>query len=270
MYFTTFVHSSPHLPPYKYQGEVSLIHCLSKSLTKKKKKYVQNRSSLVLIWLVLNPVANPIGLDAFHAQNCLGMPRRKFRQWIRHGLNLPACWKVSSPPAWKQCPAGVICAVLVGPYRLPCRTVPAALKGAAQQQADGICSCCYIANVHNHPSWCSLYVNSFLVVTLVVTDRVAVPHQLLPLPPPDLKLLQANTHTEPDYDNMGIFGLYVLWGGGRRTISWDPFTKYRVQGTEQCLASSKLYTPHPLSTQRVSSPRTKGGGGQYFGRRQTW
>ncbi len=39
VYFTTFVHSSPHLPLYKYQGEVSLIRCLlyyliSKYITK--------------------------------------------------------------------------------------------------------------------------------------------------------------------------------------------------------------------------------------------
>ncbi len=59
---------------------------------------------------------------------------------------------------------------------------------------------------------------------------------------------------------------------------------YRVQTTEQCLASSKLpnYWPtHPLSTQRVCpppvpkaggrthSPGGEGVGGQYFGRRQT-
>ncbi len=27
-----------------------------------------------------NPVASPTGVDVFHAQNCLGMPRSKFRQ----------------------------------------------------------------------------------------------------------------------------------------------------------------------------------------------
>jgi hypothetical protein len=58
-----------------------------------------------------------------------------------------------------------------------------------------------------------------------------------------------------------------------------------VQTTEQCRASSKIMTPHPLFSLHpasVSSPRTKGGGGgthspggegvggQYFGRRQTW
>ncbi len=60
-----------------------------------------------------------------------------------------------------------------------------------------------------------------------------------------------------------------------------------IKSTEQCLASSELLTPHPLSLHpaSVSSPRTKGGGGggthspcralrggmggQYFGRRQT-
>jgi hypothetical protein len=33
------------------------------------------------------------------------------------------------------------------------RTLPVALTGAAQLRADGISSCCYIINVHNHPSW---------------------------------------------------------------------------------------------------------------------
>ncbi len=33
------------------------------------------------------------------------------------------------------------------------RTVPVALTGAAKLRADGISSCFYIANVHNHPSW---------------------------------------------------------------------------------------------------------------------
>ncbi len=32
-------------------------------------------------------------------------------------------------------------------------TVPVALTRAAQLRADGISSCCYIVNVHNHPSW---------------------------------------------------------------------------------------------------------------------
>ncbi len=33
------------------------------------------------------------------------------------------------------------------------RTLPVALTGAAQLRADGIYSCCYIINVHKHPSW---------------------------------------------------------------------------------------------------------------------
>jgi hypothetical protein len=42
-------------------------------------------------------------------------------------------------------------------------------------------------------------------------------------------------------------------------------TKYlHIQSTEQCLASSKLLTPHPLSTQRVCPPPApKAGGGGY-------
>ncbi len=33
------------------------------------------------------------------------------------------------------------------------RTVLVALTGAAKLRAQGISSCCYIVNVHNHPSW---------------------------------------------------------------------------------------------------------------------
>jgi hypothetical protein len=75
--------------------------------------------------------------------------------------------------------------------------------------------------------------------------------------------------------------------------SINPQSTYvcRVQCTQQCLGSSKILTPHPLSTQRVCPPpapkahkhecvtpapprRThppggEGVGGQYFGRRQT-
>ncbi len=48
--------------------------------------------------------------------------------------------------------AGVILYVADGPLRLPFRTVPVALTGAAQLRADGISRCCYIVKVHNHPS----------------------------------------------------------------------------------------------------------------------
>ncbi len=32
-------------------------------------------------------------------------------------------------------------------------TIPVALTGVAQLRADGISSCCYVGNVHKHPSW---------------------------------------------------------------------------------------------------------------------
>ncbi len=50
-------------------------------------------------------------------------------------------------------PAGVILYLMDGPYRLPFRTVPVVLIGDAQLRSDGISRCCYIVNVHNHPSW---------------------------------------------------------------------------------------------------------------------
>jgi hypothetical protein len=48
---------------------------------------------------------------------------------------------------------------------------------------------------------------------------------------------------------------------GNGTLLWGPTTKYlHIKSTEQCLASSKLLTPHPpLHPAGVSSPRTKGG-----------
>jgi hypothetical protein len=59
------------------------------------------------------------------------------------------------PPGWleESYPAGVIFYVMDGSYRLPFRTVPVALTGAAQLRADGISSCCNIVNVHNQPPW---------------------------------------------------------------------------------------------------------------------
>jgi hypothetical protein len=41
------------------------------------------------------------------------------------------------------------------PYRL-------SLKGAAQLRGDGISSCCYIVNVHNHPSWATSCMEAWL------------------------------------------------------------------------------------------------------------
>jgi hypothetical protein len=41
---------------------------------------------------------------------------------------------------------GVICTLMDGPYRLPCRAIPVALTGVAQLLADGISSSCYIVN----------------------------------------------------------------------------------------------------------------------------
>jgi hypothetical protein len=60
------------------------------------------------------------------------------------------------PPFWleeqESDPAGVILYVLTGRTACLFRTVPVALTGAAQLRADGIFNCCYIVNVHNHPS----------------------------------------------------------------------------------------------------------------------
>jgi hypothetical protein len=71
--------------------------------------------------------------------------RPKARGLAQHG----------GPPGWleESEPAGVIFYVMDGPYRLPfpyCTGCPQ--TGAAQLRADGISSCCYIVNVHNHPS----------------------------------------------------------------------------------------------------------------------
>ena len=58
------------------------------------------------------------------------------------------------PPGWleESDPAVVILYVMDVPDTACLfRTVLVALTGAAQLRADGISSCCYIVNVHNHP-----------------------------------------------------------------------------------------------------------------------
>jgi hypothetical protein len=57
------------------------------------------------------------------------------------------------PPGWleESDSAGAILHKMDGPYRL-FGPVTVALTGAAQLRADGISSCFYIINVHNHPS----------------------------------------------------------------------------------------------------------------------
>ncbi len=68
--------------------------------------------------------------------------RPKARGLAQHGG--PTGWLEESDPA------GVILYVMDGPYRLLFRTLPVALTGAGKLRADGIFSCCYIVNVHNH------------------------------------------------------------------------------------------------------------------------
>ncbi len=75
-----------------------------------------------------------------------GWPMPKARGLVRHG----------GPPGWMEesDPAGVILYMMYGSYRPPSPyTNPVALTGAAQLLSDEISSCCYIINVHNHPSW---------------------------------------------------------------------------------------------------------------------
>jgi hypothetical protein len=58
------------------------------------------------------------------------------------------------PPGWLKEGglAGVILYVMGGHTARLFRTIPVALTGAAQLRADGISSCRYIVNAHNHPS----------------------------------------------------------------------------------------------------------------------
>jgi hypothetical protein len=70
--------------------------------------------------------------------------RPKARGLAQHG----------SPPGWLEESdlAGMILDMMDGQYSLPFSyRIPVALTGAAQLRADGISSCCYIVNVHNHP-----------------------------------------------------------------------------------------------------------------------
>ncbi len=68
--------------------------------------------------------------------------RPKARGLAQHG----------GPPGWleKSDPAGVVLYVMTGYNAGLFHAVPVALTGVAQLRADGISSCCYIVNVHNH------------------------------------------------------------------------------------------------------------------------
>jgi len=67
--------------------------------------------------------------------------RPKARGLAQHGS--PSGWLAESDPG--RC--NFVCTACLF------RTVLVALTGAAQLRAVGISSCCYIINVHNHPSW---------------------------------------------------------------------------------------------------------------------
>ncbi len=71
------------------------------------------------------------------------LERPKARGLTQHG----------GPPGWlvESDPADVIL------FASLFRTVSVALPEAAQLRADGISSCCYIVNVHNHPSCATLW-----------------------------------------------------------------------------------------------------------------
>jgi hypothetical protein len=58
------------------------------------------------------------------------------------------------PPGWLEESdlAGVILYLMDGQTACLFHTIPVALTGAAQLQADRISSCSYIVNIHNHPS----------------------------------------------------------------------------------------------------------------------
>jgi hypothetical protein len=57
------------------------------------------------------------------------------------------------PPGWlKYSDPARFCTWWTGRTACLFRTVPVALTEAALLRADGISSCCYIVNVHNHPS----------------------------------------------------------------------------------------------------------------------
>ena len=73
--------------------------------------------------------------------------RPKARGLAQHG----------GPPGWleESDQTGVNSYVMDGPSVSLFNTVPVALTGASQLRADAISSCCFKAEVHNHPSWAS-------------------------------------------------------------------------------------------------------------------
>ncbi len=57
-------------------------------------------------------------------------------------------------PGWleESGPAGLILYVMDGPYSLPFPYHTGYPDKSCPMRAEGISSCCYIVNVHNHPS----------------------------------------------------------------------------------------------------------------------
>jgi hypothetical protein len=70
---------------------------------------------------------------------------RKLEGWSSTAA-CPAGWRRVSRQVW-------FCTWWMGRTAFLFLTVPVALTGAAHLRAGGISSCCYIVNVHNHPSW---------------------------------------------------------------------------------------------------------------------
>jgi hypothetical protein len=70
---------------------------------------------------------------------------RKLEGWFNTAARL-AGWRRVTRQVWS-------CLWWAGRTVCLFRTVLVALTWAAQLRADGIYSCCYVVNVHNHPSW---------------------------------------------------------------------------------------------------------------------
>ncbi len=128
------------------------------------KNVLQNKVILVQIWAVLNKMSVLIGLpvkgtvwrNEFLWKDLIFLLSLKvvLEGWFNTATSL-AGWRRMIRQVW-------FCTWWTSRIACLFRTVPVALTGAAQLRADGISSCCYIVNVHNHPSWALSWAGTLL------------------------------------------------------------------------------------------------------------
>ncbi len=129
------------------------------------KNVLQNKVILVQTWTFLNKMSVLIDLPVkgTFRRNVFFFEKTRFfwpslkvvlEGWPNTATSL-AGWRRVIRQVW-------FCTRWTGRTDCLFRTVPVALRGAAQLRADGISSCCYVVNVHNRPSWAMSWPDALL------------------------------------------------------------------------------------------------------------